>query len=114
MRPDLRMYIGKVVMVTIDRPLGSRHPRYSDIVYPLNYGYIADTVSGDGMPIDAYVLGVDEPVSQIQAIVIGVVLRTNDSEDKLVVAPEETNFTVEQIKELVEFQERFFKSEVVN
>jgi inorganic pyrophosphatase len=107
------MYIGKVVTVTIDRPLGSRHPRYGDIVYPLNYGYIASTLSGDGMPIDAYVLGVDEPVSEIQAVVIAVILRTNDREDKLIVAPEGMSFTVEQIKALVEFQERFFESDVV-
>lgn len=31
--------IGKIVTVTVDRPLGSCHPEHKDIYYPINYGY---------------------------------------------------------------------------
>ena len=32
--------IGDIVCVTVDRPLGSRHPKYKEMYYPVNYGYI--------------------------------------------------------------------------
>ena len=50
--------LGKTVTVTIDRPLGSRHPRHPDLLYPINYGYIAGIMGGDGEEQDAYLLGV--------------------------------------------------------
>ena len=45
--------IGKQVTVVIDRPLGSRHPNHSDIVYPVNYGYIQGVLAADGEEQDA-------------------------------------------------------------
>lgn len=41
--------------IVIDRPVGSRHPRYPDFVYPLNYGYLQNTKSTDGMELDVWV-----------------------------------------------------------
>ena len=40
--------------VIIDRPKGSLHPRYEDVIYPLDYGYLANTTSGDGSGIDVW------------------------------------------------------------
>ncbi len=53
--------LGKIVTVTVDRPLGSYHPDYPDLYYPVNYGYIEGTLSADDEEIDAYVLGIDTP-----------------------------------------------------
>ncbi len=75
-------YLGKLTKVTIDRPIGSRHPLH-EFLYPVNYGYIENTISGDGEEIDAYVLGETLPVETFEGIVIGIVKRLNDSEDKL-------------------------------
>lgn len=52
----LKSYLGKNVDVVIDRPLGSKHPKW-DIYYTLNYGYIPNTISGDGEEIDVYIVG---------------------------------------------------------
>ena len=41
----------------MDRPLGCKHPKYG-FIYPVNYGYVPKTVSGDGEEWDAYVLGI--------------------------------------------------------
>ncbi len=38
----------------IERPKGSAHPKYPDYIYPLDYGFIADTTSSDGAEIDAW------------------------------------------------------------
>lgn len=112
-RPDLRPLLGKQVTVVVDRPLGSRHPEGHPIWYPVNYGYIPGTVSGDGEPVDAYVLGVFEPVSTVSGVVAGLILRRDDVEDKVVVAPAGRRFTAGEIRVLVEFQERFFAVEIV-
>ena len=38
----------------IDRPKGSLHPRYPDLIYPLDYGYLENTTSSDGGGIDVW------------------------------------------------------------
>ena len=38
----------------IDRPTGSTHPRYPDMIYPLDYGYLDNTTSSDGGGIDVW------------------------------------------------------------
>ena len=41
--------------IILDRPKGNAHPRYPDLVYPLDYGYIANTSAGDGDGIDVWI-----------------------------------------------------------
>src|SRR5215469_14563026 len=41
--------------VAIDRPRGSAHPRYPNMIYPLDYGYIPGTVGGDGAEVDVFI-----------------------------------------------------------
>jgi inorganic pyrophosphatase len=41
--------------IVIDRPKGSSHPRYPTVVYPLDYGYLERTSSGDGNGIDVWI-----------------------------------------------------------
>ncbi len=113
MKPDLTAHLCQHVSVTVDRPLGSRHPRHPDLVYPVNYGFLPGTISGDGMAIDVYVLGVDVPADRIECVVVAVVVRADDAEDKLVAAPAGRSYTAKQIAEAVQFQERFFDSRVV-
>ncbi len=84
--PDVyRAFLGQTVQVTIDRPLGSRHPRH-DFIYTTNYGYIENTRAGDGHEIDAYVLGVAEPIETWSGVCVAVIFRRDDNENKLVVA----------------------------
>ncbi|MBE6780558.1 MAG: inorganic pyrophosphatase [Ruminococcaceae bacterium] len=104
--------IGQIVTVTVDRPLGSFHPEYPNICYPINYGYIRGTLAADGEEEDAYVLGVTEPVSQFTGKVIAIINRKNDIEHKWVVAPEGVLFTMEEIANLTYFQEQYFESEI--
>ena len=104
-----KKYLNTIVDVKMDRPLGSKHPKHG-FIYPVNYGYIPNTVSGDGEELDAYVLGVHKPVEQFTGKVIAIIHRTNDNDDKLVVAPVDKNYTDEQIIALTEFQEQYFKS----
>ena len=106
-------YIGKTLKVLIDRPLGSKHPKHG-FEYPLNYGYVPNTKSGDGEELDVYVLGVNEPLKEYVGQCIAVIHRTDDDDDKLIVVPENKYYSNNEIKVLTEFQERFFKSEIIN
>ncbi|MBR4111027.1 MAG: inorganic diphosphatase [Clostridia bacterium] len=105
-------YLGKIVNVKMDRPLGTTHPKHG-FVYEVNYGYIPNTVSGDGEELDAYVLGEHEPLDTFEGEVIAIIHRTNDNDDKLVVMKEGRNYTDEQIRALTEFQERWFESVII-
>ena len=104
--------LGIKVKGRIDRPLGSSHPKNFDMFYPINYGYVDGVMAGDGMEQDGYLLGVDQPVSSFEGIVIAVIHRLNDREDKWVVAPEGMSFTSEEILKQVEFQEKYFEIEL--
>lgn len=105
-------YLGKTVLVKMDRPLGSKHPNHG-FIYPVNYGYIPNTISGDGEELDVYVLGVHKPLETFEGEVIAIIHRVNDNDDKLVVMEKGRNYTDEQIRALTEFQEQWFESVII-
>ena len=105
-------YIGKEIFVEIDRPMNSKHPKHG-FVYNVNYGYVPNTVSGDGEELDCYVLGVDEPIETFKGICIAIIHRTNDNDDKLIIVPNGMNFTDEQIRDYTNFQEQYFESVII-
>ena len=75
-------YLNKIITIKVDRPMGSKHPKHG-FIYPVNYGYVPNTISGDGEELDSYVLGIYEPLE---------------------------TFTNEEIKVLTDFQEQYFES----
>ena len=98
------------VKVIVDRPLGSFHPKYKNLYYPLNYGYIQDIMAPDNEPQDAYILGVEEPVLEFEGELIAIIHRLDDIEDNWVVA--NNFFTIEEIKQATSFQEKYFKTKI--
>lgn len=104
-----RKLLGKIVTVQVDRPIGYLH---GDILYPVNYGFVPGLMGGDGEEQDAYILGVDTPLSSFTGRVIAVIRRHNDCEDKLVVAPEGLSLHQGQIAQAVRFQEQYFISTI--
>ena len=105
--------LGKIVKVIVDRPMGSYHPEHKDMYYPINYGYVEGILAPDGEEQDAYILGVDKPVKEFVGKIIAIVHRLDDIEDKWVVAPEIVSLTKEEIMKLINFQEQYFKSEII-
>ena len=105
-------YIGNIVQVKVDRPLNSKHPKYG-FSYPVNYGFVPNTISGDGEEIDCYILGIDKAIKEFKGKCIAVIYRTNDNDDKLIVVPEGKNYTDEEIRKLTNFQEQCFESEII-
>ena len=68
--------------IIIDRPKGSRHPKYLDFIYPVDYGYLENTSSMDGSGIDIW-KGTDG--DYIDAIICTVDLIKKDSEIKILI-----------------------------
>lgn len=113
MKTNATDYLGKIVKVVIDRPLGSKHPKHG-FEYLVNYGYVPNTVSGDGEELDVYYLGVTESLASATGKCIAVIHRTNDDDDKLVIVPENsTGLTDEEIQAQTNFQEQFFQSVII-
>ena len=71
--------------LVIDRPRGSHHPRYAELVYPLDYGYLAGTTTVDGAGLDVF-LGFQagpQPEKTLDALALTVDLEKRDVEIKL-------------------------------
>ena len=69
--------------LVIDRPKGTSHPRYPEIVYPLDYGYLEGTSGGDGNEIDVWRGSLAE--GRLDAVICTVDMTKRDSEVKLLI-----------------------------
>ena len=69
--------------LVIDRPKGSAHPRYPDMLYPIDYGYLADTTAMDGGGIDVW--AGSDPARGLDAVMVTVDLVKRDAEIKLLI-----------------------------
>lgn len=109
---DYSDVLGTSVSGTIDRPLGSAHPRHSEMMYPINYGYVDGVFAGDGAEQDVYVFGTDQPLKTFTGKVVGVYHRLNDNEDKWIVSLGGETIPAEDILDAIGFQEQYFMGEL--
>jgi len=107
-----KQFLGKEVEIVIDRPIGSKHPKYG-FVYEVNYGYLPNVKAPDGEELDAYYLGTEKLVEKATGIVKAIIHRLDDDDDKLVVMPNDINLADEEIEKKIIFQEKFFKHKII-
>ena len=69
--------------LVIDRPKGSGHPQFPESIYPLDYGYLEGTISGDGQGIDVWHGSLGDKT--VQAVFSVIDSRTRILETKLIV-----------------------------
>ena len=67
--------------VTIDRPFASPHPDHPTIIYPIDYGYINDTLSSDGQEVDIFC---GSATNKLVALIQTADFRKGDQEIKLI------------------------------
>jgi len=113
MNKIMNSIIGTIVKGVVDRPKGTRHPRYPEMIYPINYGYVEGVFAGDGHEQDVYILGADKPLKTFEGSVIAVYHRFDDVEDKWIVSVVEKDYSDEEILQAIDFQERFFKGQLI-
>ncbi len=107
-----KQFLGKEVEVVFDRPLGSKHPKHG-FTYEVNYGYIDGLKAPDGEDLDAYFLGTDQALKKVNGIVKAIIHRLDNDDDKLIVMPKEISMTDAEIESAVQFQEQWFKHEII-
>lgn len=105
-------FLGKQVEIVVDRPLWTKHPHHN-YFYSFNYGYIPHTLAPDEKEVDAYILGVFKPIEHFTGFCIAVIHRFDDEDDKCIIVPEGKDYSDAEIRVLIEFQERFFQSEII-
>ncbi len=91
--------------LSLDRPKGTRHPQYSNLIYPVDYGYLHGTITGDPEQVGVYKGSID--VFQADAIVVCADILKKDLEVKILVG-----CTEKEIQGILEFlnQTNFQKS----
>ena len=112
-RADYADVLGSRIHCVMDRPLGSAHPRYPEMIYPVNYGYVPGMMAGDNSEQDVYVLGPTKPLREFDGVVIAVIHRFDDCEDKWVAAEKCGLYTEAEIREILHFQEKYYTSEII-
>ena len=85
--------------IIIDRPKGSVHPKFSQIRYEVDYGYIKNTTSMDGGGIDIWRGSL--PSASVNALICTVDLLKRDSEIKLLIG-----CTEKEMKMIYDFHNR--------
>lgn len=108
---SLKKYVGSYVKVDIDRKIGQKHPE-QDMIYPINYGYIPGTVSGDNEEIDVYILDENKPIDNCFGFIVAGVHRDDDIEEKLIGLTKYGKIGADEIAKKIEFQEQYYKSSV--
>lgn len=106
-------YIGRDIEAKIDQPMGSSHLKYPETIYPVNYGFIPNTISGDDEELDCYILGEDKPLTTYKGKCVAVIHRLEEDDDKLIIVPFDRKITKKQIEEETYFMEKYFKSVIV-
>ncbi|MFA6533656.1 MAG: inorganic pyrophosphatase [Patescibacteria group bacterium] len=107
-----KQFLGKEVEIVFDRPLGSKHPKWG-FIYETNYGYIEGVQAPDGEELDAYYLGTDQTLERVKGTVKAIIHRLDDDDDKLVVMPKDFVISDVEIEKAVNFQEKWFKHEIL-
>ena len=110
---DYSEILGQTVRGTVDRPIGSAHPKHPDMIYPVNYGYVDGLFAADGDEQDVYIFGVTEPIQTFTGKVIAVLHRLNDCEDKWIVGVDGAHPAREEIIQTISFQEQYFMGELI-
>jgi len=103
--------IGDKFKVCVTHPIGSIFESNENIIFKVNYGEIEGVLDAEGNPQKAYILGVDEPVSEYEGRLIAIVHRTNDLENIWVIS--NFHYSKEEIKNAIDFMEKYFNIEVI-
>lgn len=69
--------------IVIDRPRGSAHPRFPQILYPLDYGYLDGTAAMDGDGIDLWRGSLN--TGRVTGVIVSLDGMKRDGEVKLLV-----------------------------
>ncbi len=92
--------------IVIDRPKCAAHPRYPDLIFPLDYGYLEGTTAVDGNEIDVWQGSAEH--RRLTAIACTVDMKKKDAEIKLIIG-----CTEEEIAGIEKFHNGLYQSAII-
>jgi len=96
----------KTQKLVIDRPKNTRHPRWPEMIFPLDYGYLDGTVAQDGGGIDVW--AGSDPERGLKGIMVTLDTKKKDSEIKLLIG-----CTEEETRIIEKFHNGHFQSGIL-
>ena len=89
--------------LVVDRPRNTCHYKYSNLIYPVDYGYLCDTTGSDQAPIDVF--KGSEKSNLVQSVVVSADILKKDCEVKLLIGcSEEEELEILEFLNQTEFQ----------
>ena len=89
--------------LVVDRPRNTCHYKYSNLIYPVDYGYLCDTTGSDQAPIDVF--KGSEKSNLVQSVVVSADILKTDCEVKLLIGcSEEEELEILEFLNQTEFQ----------
>ena len=92
--------------IILDRPKGTRHPKYPNLVFPLDYGYLENTTGGDGQGIDVWSGTAGH--RRLTAVACTVDMKKRDAEIKLIIGCTEAEIAV-----IEDFHNGYYMSAII-
>lgn len=105
-------FIDKTVRIEISKTKPQKVNKLQNI-YPINCGYVPDVLDGDGKKIECYIVGIDKQINEFTGKCIAVLHKFDNTEDKLIVAPNDQNYSDNQIRDILKFQEKNYLNEII-
>ena len=89
--------------LTIDRPKGTKHFQYPNLIYPVDYGYLTDTLGSDQTPVNVFRGSLYS--QSVDAITVSADILKKDCQVKLLVGcTEEETLQILHFLNQTEFQ----------
>lgn len=84
MEPDTSFWeaVTKLLLtnpIIADRPKGTQHPRYREMIYPLDYGYVENTISSAAGGMDVWIGSLNTVTDNRRAKTLTGILCTFDT-----------------------------------
>lgn len=106
--------LNKQIIVEIDRPLGSAHPKRENLYYPINYGFVPGKMGKDGEEQDVYVIDSKIKKHKTEVKIIGILMRLDDVETKWIgIESDNRTYSKTDIQSIVNFQEKYYKTVIL-
>ena len=93
--PEFWLFMDRLIEecpIEIDRPKGSSHPRYPQMIYPINYGFLRGSTTVDGGGLDCWRGSGD--AAELVGLILTVDLIKKDAELKLLLGCTEDDIQI--------------------
>lgn len=105
-------FINQTVRIEINNSSIAKYYKVKNS-FPINCGYVQDVLDGDGKQLECYIVGINEERKEFTGKCIAILHQFDNTQDKLIVAPNDIDYTDNQIREILKFKEKNYMNEII-